>query len=353
MLWRAIALLVLAAVGASQAAAKSPRQDIIPLTITAKPMPLDPTQPKQERVGALLYRGGLELHADSPLFGGLSGLALSPDGDTLVAVSDTGYWFIADLVLDQEGTLIGLENAVMADLLRPDGLAHQGRALSDAEALAIDYRRGVVYVAFENRHRIWAYDFNPYRDMRQLLRTPARAIDDKGALAKQPGNGGVEALCWVEGEGLVALSEEHGDGAGGRAGWLFKSGRPMVLRYDAPLPYVPTDAAALPGGKALILNRQASWLSGFAAKLVLAQMPTFEPGAQISGEVIAEFGGSVISDNFEGIAAWQDRDGDIAVYMVSDDNYNPLQRNLLLKFLLKPETDQFQKLVGPPAKLFR
>jgi len=42
-------------------------------------------------------------------------------------------------------------------------------------------------------------------------------------------------------------------------------------------------------------------------------------------------------DNFEGIAVRQDSNGDTLVYIVSDDNYSPLQRTLLLQFRLEKD----------------
>ncbi|RME63598.1 MAG: hypothetical protein D6782_09930 [Alphaproteobacteria bacterium] len=333
MRWRAAACGLMLLAGLS-AQAKSPRQDIVPLALTAKAVALDERRSSRARVGALRYMGGLHVTADSALFGGLSGLALSADGGTLIAVADTGYWFIADLIEDEKGWLVGLRNAVMADLLRPDGLAPQGRAQSDAEALVLDDQHGLAYVAFENRHRVWAYAYDPARNMRQLLRTPATPVDIAGALAGQPGNGGVETLFWIENIGLLGISEELGDTVVGRVGWRLVPGPPFAFRYGAPLPYVPTDAAVLPDGRVLILNRRAGWLSGFAAKLLIADIPALAPGGVVTGQLVARLGAPLIADNFEGVAARRDDAGRTVIYLISDDNFNPLQRTLLLKFML-------------------
>jgi hypothetical protein len=39
-------------------------------------------------------------------------------------------------------------------------------------------------------------------------------------------------------------------------------------------------------------------------------------------------------DNFEGLAVVRDPSGGVLVYLLSDDNYSPLQRTLLLRFRL-------------------
>src|SRR4030095_6964263 len=43
----------------------------------------------------LYWRGGSKLASRDPRFGGLSGLALSGDGNRLLAVSDEGWWLTA------------------------------------------------------------------------------------------------------------------------------------------------------------------------------------------------------------------------------------------------------------------
>jgi hypothetical protein len=40
-------------------------------------------------------------------------------------------------------------------------------------------------------------------------------------------------------------------------------------------------------------------------------------------------------DNMEGLAVREDAGGTI-IYLISDDNFNPIQRTLLMKFRLEP-----------------
>jgi hypothetical protein len=58
------------------------------------------------------------------------------------------------------------------------------------------------------------------------------------------------------------------------------------------------------------------------------------PGAQLMPEEVARFAPPVQVDNFEGVAVRRDADGRTLVYIVSDDNFNALQRTLLLMFAL-------------------
>src|SRR5262245_47842738 len=60
-----------------------------------------------ETIGRLRFRGGLALSSENEVFGGLSGLEVLDDG-RLLAVSDNGDWFEAELQLDESGALVGL-----------------------------------------------------------------------------------------------------------------------------------------------------------------------------------------------------------------------------------------------------
>ena len=48
-------------------------------------------------------------------------------------------------------------------------------------------------------------------------------------------------------------------------------------------------------------------------------------------------------DNMEGLSVRRDQKGDVWVYVISDDNFSPLQHTYLMMFHLKPEPD-----VTPP-----
>src|SRR5690606_40380630 len=96
-----VAALLLAA--CSQSAADAPIAEQwrrLELNVT-------PVEFGAESVGLLRYRGGLHLQGqEDGAFGGLSGLEVLEDG-RLVAITDDGRWFEAQLMLDQAGALTG------------------------------------------------------------------------------------------------------------------------------------------------------------------------------------------------------------------------------------------------------
>ena len=59
------------------------------------------------------------------------------------------------------------------------------------------------------------------------------------------------------------------------------------------------------------------------------------PGRVVAGREIARLRAPMTVDNFEGIAARPASAGETLVYLLSDNNFNPLQRTLLLMFSLK------------------
>ena len=71
--------------------------------------------------------------------------------------------------------------------------------------------------------------------------------------------------------------------------------------------------------------RSCSFSSGCVKKI-------FSP--QMIGVELARLAPPYTVDNFEGLAVFPDKRGGTIIYILSDDNFNPLQRTLLLQFRL-------------------
>jgi len=106
-----------------------------------------------------------------------------------------------------------------------------------------------------------------------------------------------------------------------------------LLHYRRVPGYRVSDAAALPDGRLLILNRRFEWLEGFSLVLTIADGRSLRAGATIEGREIAQLQPPLTIDNMEGVSATIEN-GRTIVWLVSDDNFTPLQRTLLLKFAL-------------------
>jgi hypothetical protein len=95
-----------------------------------------------------------------------------------------------------------------------------------------------------------------------------------------------------------------------------------------------SDCAATPDGKLLVLERRFSWVGGLAMRIRSVPFATIKPGALVDGPelIFADMGSQV--DNMEGLSVHRDASGAVVLTLISDDNFSPLQRTLLLQFTL-------------------
>ena len=132
----------------------------------------------------------------------------------------------------------------------------------------------------------------------------------------------------------LALSEGLAAPEGGRMGWIGQPGRWRRFAYGPAAGHVPVDAAALPDGGALVLERSFGLLAGFAGRLIRlspAALGAAADGALIEGQSLLALVPPLPIDNYEGVAVTE-REGRLVVALVSDDNESFLQRSLLLLF---------------------
>ncbi|MDB5414969.1 MAG: hypothetical protein JWR10_3304 [Rubritepida sp.] len=260
-------------------------------------------------------------------FGGLSGLHLAPDL-TLTAISDLGRWWRAPLLLEDE-RLTGLGPVSHGPLLDAAGAALRRGRLGDAESLA-RLPGGDWLVGFERLHRILRY-----RD----LSGPGMPFDMPPGLDAAPGNGGLEALTVLADGRLLAVAEQLPGAAGpeSRKAWLGSmQGSHTIWRETAYLPgpdLNPTDAAGLPDGGALVLERRFTLFSGFTGRLAHLPAEILRGAAPLSGETWLDLPPDAPAENWEGVAVAR-HGGRTLVALVSDDNQNPFQQTLLLLFAI-------------------
>lgn len=296
-----------------------------PIKVTAAPLTLDPTNPDRKSFGKLIFMSGFELASTDARFGGLSGLALSQDGQRLYTVSDHGYWLSASLHHDSQGRLTGMGPWMVASLLATNGKVVQSRQ-RDAEALVRD-RDGSFIVAFERSPRLWRYPSSP-----NPFAQPPRSLPLPPEIHQAPSNGGLEAVTILLDRRLLLLTEKFKNPDGSVRGWLVDKKRFDPVSYPIANDFFPTDLTTLPNGDLLLLVRQYKWFRGAIVRLLLLPRTSLRPGARLKGKEIIRIGPPLEVDNFEGIAVHQDPKGNIFLYMISDDNYSPLQRTLLLQF---------------------
>ena len=294
-----------------------------PIPLKARPVVLDPGDTGRTVVGGLHFQGGLVLSSPDVRFGGLSALLVSPDGSRLTALSDHGFRLDAGLVHDRRGNLAGIRDATLVPLTDTDGQRLKSKKKRDAESLARDGKDGIV-VAFERHHRLWRYGAGA--GPRPLAAPPG--------LEDAPSNGGIEALTRLRDGRLLAITEGLRR-AGAGVGWLGGEPAWSTLSYATRDGFSPTGVTTLPNGDVVMLERRYSVLDGIAIRVLRVAHPTIAPGTRLEGILVAEIAPPLSVDNFEGIAARRGAGGETLLYMVSDDNYSPLQRTLLMMFALR------------------
>jgi len=332
-----LAILVLALI---PAAAQQPSGDTIEsIEIQARPIEaFDPRDPGRTRFGALVFRGGLVLESSHRDFGGLSGLHVDADGEHFVAISDRTRWLRGRIVM-RSGAPAGIADAEMAPMLGPDGRFLKDRGWYDTEALT-EYD-GRFYVGIERVDRIVRFNYG-----RDRLRAWGHSIPVPGAMKRLPHNRSIECLAAVPKDlaqndtlpagTLISISERGLDADGNLLGFTIgrTDGAFTLKRTDD---FDVSDCAIAPDGQLLVLERRFSWTQGVAMRIRSVPLAAVKPGALVDGAELIFADMAYQVDNMEGLSVHRAADGALVLTVISDNNFSPLQRTLLLQFTLAGE----------------
>jgi hypothetical protein len=276
---------------------------------------------------ALRFIEGWSLSSDDKGFGGLS--ALSTNGQNFVALSDIGA--IVRFSLDAKGRF---SRASLAPL--PKGCAGEtDKSERDSESLVIDAKSNRSWIGLEWRNAICRAD---------AALTATTRLARPEAMRRWPKTIGPEAMVALA-DGRFLVLAENADGKGVLPPLLVFKGDPTApevpptqLRYAPPEHHFsPTDAAQLPDGRLLVLNRRFEPPVYFSAVLSLVEPLGAAPTRPIAGRTIARFSRPGLTSNFEGVAVSQEQ-ARTFVWLVSDDNFMWIEHTYLLKFELMPTT---------------
>lgn len=281
--------------------------------IEYRPLPLKKDGSPGTRLGQLTFLGGWHLTSNDWRFGGIS--ALHVEGGEATAFSDSGWVLRFPLPPGKGRAPLGV-----ATLPSGPGDPHEK---FDRDVEAALFSQGRFWLAFERANAVWRYDGG-------LTRSEASAAP--AAMKGWHDNKGSEAMVRLPNGRFLLFAE----GDGGVSDVLLFDGDPAVpgtavkrTRYRPPEGYRVTDAALLPDGRLLFLNRRFGLLSGFTARLTAGALR--ETDQVMSGEDLAVFDGVVQRDNLEAVSVTREG-GRTILWIASDDNYNSLQRTLLMKF---------------------
>ena len=321
-------------IGAMPAAAQTSPSAAPPLAIEIRAEPItgfDIRDPSRRQFGLLEFRGGLLLRSPTKNFGGLSAIRVAADGAHFIALTDKGWWFRGRLLY--AGTRpSGIADAQMAPILGAAGNPLAARGWYDTESIAED--GGTLYVGIERVHQIVRFNYG-----KEGLLARGRAIALPPGVRSLPANKGIEALVFVP-KGLplagtlIAISERGLDKAGNIIAFLIGGSTPGAFAIKRSSAYDITDAALMPGGDILLLERRFGWDIGLAVRLRRIALGNVRPGALADGAVLFEADLGYEIDNLEGLSVHRAVGGEIVLTLVSDDNFSAVQRTLLLQFTL-------------------
>lgn len=310
----------------------------MPVAIAARPVPLPGVVPAP----GLRLMGAVALTSPDHRFGGLSSLRWS--GGWLHALSDeNGTWY-ALRPAERNGRLVGIAQGRVTHLTDSDGAPLEGKRRSDAEAMELvaDPRCGghqcapvAALVALERDHRILRYAM----DHGLPAGTPERLALLADWFHAQPDNEGIEAMA-SDGQGTLLVSEglRASDGGAG-AQYLVPAlgtgqavaATPLSVPADGAMR--PSELVALAPGRFILLRRSWTGQDGFAVNVEELVLSPGATGPIAHTRLLVRLAPPVVSENFEGAAIRREH-GHLMLYIVSDDNFEPGSRTMLVKWAL-------------------
>ena len=291
------------------------------ITISSTLVPLQVDQPSRTRAGRLTLLAGWKLEAPrSRQFGGWSALRIK--GDHFTLIGDYGS------VLRFRLTRFGRATEARIDPL-PEGCGRQDdKQERDSESLAAAPDGWWIGYEFDNRLCKVTPDF---RRAIAVVR-PRQMVDWREKY------GAETALRLADGRYMVIAERGNIDGA--PRPLLIFSGDPanprtsvIERRYLPPAGFSPTDAAQLPDGRILVLNRRFGLATLFTSVLVMIDPVALDRDLPIAGTPIARLAPPTLHDNFEGLEVTVEN-GRPVIWMIADDNFMSWQGNYLLKFAI-------------------
>lgn len=276
-------------------------------------------EPAERVAGRLTWLAGARLESDDPVFGGFSALAVR--GGRFTLLSDGG-----NFVQFAPGRPAQARFGALPDGPR-NGWEKRDR---DSESLAVG-PDGRLWVGFESANEIWRYapDF-----------TRAERGVRPRAMRRWHGNGGAEAMVRLPDGRFVVFSEGSlWRGGRGRIAIVFAadpvvaSGRGFAFHYLPAPGFAVSDAALLPDGDLVVLERAWRLPLRFQSRLTRVSVAALRPGALVRGAELGRIAPPWPAENYEGVAATREGAATI-LWLVSDNDQMRWRSSYLLKLRL-------------------
>lgn len=264
---------------------------------------------------------GWRLDSPHSKFGGFSALArIGPDRFQIVG--DNGYG--VRLTLPAAG---GAKDVRIFAMPVPKGQP-RNKSVVDMEAMFVDPVSGKTWVALEGLHQIWRLDAD-LRHVETRRRLPG---------VRWRANSGAEAMARLPDGRTIIFSEDGGDDRREREALVYVGdpavpGKPPLrFFYDSQGKGLVSDAAPLPDGRLLLVHRRLGFNPLFTTIVAIVDPADIRKDGVVRSQAIGRVP-RMLADNYEG-AAISVEGARTFLWLVSDNNFNVWQRNLLLQFEL-------------------
>ncbi|WP_432736997.1 esterase-like activity of phytase family protein [Maridesulfovibrio sp. FT414] len=313
--------------------AKQPTENPIEIRLVSTRVGPENNEPVNIENPRIKYLGTLLLDSPHPAFGGFSDLLVSSDRKTFLAVSDLGFWLKADIEYAPDGSLQATgTKARLGQLRNTDGKTYAIKFNADAEGLSRAPQSGYL-VSFERVHRInW---FDNGHDL-TLAGTPVDYPVPE-SVKKLPENNGLETLLLLPDQRIFALSEGKNEKRALSYAATVKDGKWSEFSYRRSGDFNPTSAGNLPDGRIMVLERRYNGPGTLGIRFRTFPVAEISPGVTINPDTLFEIASPLPRDNFEGLDTVTTEDGTTYAYIISDDNFSPVQHTLLTLFAISAE----------------
>lgn len=254
----------------------------------------------------------------SDWFGGFSGIEMQDDGRNIIVLSDRAT--LAHASITRTGDRIKVAHVTKWQKLRAStGTILKGRIVdSEGLVLAPD---GSLYISFEGVSRVSHHNNGDSR---------AKVLPRPAEFRRLPFNKSLEALAMDAAGRLYTLPENAPDLNGNIPVWRW-DGLHWTQPFSLPRRkgFMPVGADFGPDGRFYLLERKFL-LVGFRSRLRRWEITGEGP----KNETTLFETSLGAHDNLEGISVWRDKSGALRATMISDDNFNALQRTEIVEYSL-------------------
>ncbi|KZK96225.1 hypothetical protein PsAD46_00075 [Pseudovibrio sp. Ad46] len=307
---------------------------------------------RAEQYGPLMFLGGLELSSSNGRFGGYSGLLTLNSGSGIIAISDRGHWLRGELSQTSRGKPLKLLGAETATLLDSKGRKLKRTYRADTEGLSIGGSANTprIFVSHEGKGGIMTYPLNlktgEERAKHLLIPKEIRGLAKNKSLesvAVAPPNSPLSGA-------IITIAERGKSLKHNRPAWIIGGPRPGKFWIGKQGNYDVTDAAFLPNGDLLILERLFNLSEGLGMRIRQLDGSNLRPDHLHTGKTLLTADFSYQIDNMEALSVHMNAFGETVLSLMSDDNRSFLQRTLLLRFILTDNEPFREPFVRAPKE---